>query len=36
VAVGVDPDGALRVDTGSDVRAFSAGDVVHLRREDDV
>jgi len=36
VAVDVDPDGALRVDTGSDVRAFSAGDVVHLRREDDV
>ncbi len=35
VAVGVDRDGALRVDTGSDIRVLSAGDVVHLRREDE-
>ena len=30
-AVGIANDGALLVDTGHDVRAFHAGDVVHLR-----
>lgn len=34
-AVGVDGEGALLVDTGEGVRAFRAGDVVHVRREDD-
>ena len=34
VAVGVDDDGALVVDTGAATLAFHAGDVVHLRRED--
>ncbi len=34
-AVGVDEQGALKVDTGSEVRAFTAGDVVHVRREDE-
>jgi BirA family biotin operon repressor/biotin-[acetyl-CoA-carboxylase] ligase len=33
-AVGVDDQGALRVDTGTEVRTFTAGDVVHLRGED--
>jgi BirA family biotin operon repressor/biotin-[acetyl-CoA-carboxylase] ligase len=33
-AVGIDDHGGLRVDTGSEVRAFSAGDVVHVRGED--
>lgn len=33
-AVGVDENGALRIDTGSDVRVVSAGDVVHLRGEE--
>jgi BirA family biotin operon repressor/biotin-[acetyl-CoA-carboxylase] ligase len=33
-AIGVDEDGALRIDTGSDVRVVSAGDVVHLRGEE--
>ena len=32
-AVGVDETGALRVDTGSEVRTFTAGDVVHVRGE---
>lgn len=35
-AVGVDEAGALLIDTGSDVRAVTAGDVVHLRREEQV
>lgn len=34
-AVGVDETGALRVDTGSDVRTFTAGDVVHVRGEEE-
>lgn len=34
LAIGVDESGALRVDTASGERVFSAGDVVHLRRED--
>jgi BirA family biotin operon repressor/biotin-[acetyl-CoA-carboxylase] ligase len=34
-AVGVDETGALRVDTGSEVRTFTAGDVVHVRGEDE-
>jgi BirA family biotin operon repressor/biotin-[acetyl-CoA-carboxylase] ligase len=33
-AIGVDENGALRIDTGSDVRVVSAGDVVHLRGEE--
>lgn len=33
-AVGVDETGALLIDTGSDVRVVSAGDVVHLRGEE--
>ena len=33
-AVGVDERGALRIDTGSDVRVVTAGDVVHLRGEE--
>jgi len=32
VAAGVDENGRLLVDTGSEVRAFGAGDVMHLRR----
>lgn len=34
LAIGVDHRGALRVETASGERVFSAGDVVHLRRED--
>jgi BirA family biotin operon repressor/biotin-[acetyl-CoA-carboxylase] ligase len=34
-AVGVDDQGALLVDTGESVRTFRAGDVVHVRREDE-
>jgi BirA family biotin operon repressor/biotin-[acetyl-CoA-carboxylase] ligase len=34
-AVGVDETGALRVDTGSEVRTFTAGDVVHVRGEEE-
>jgi BirA family biotin operon repressor/biotin-[acetyl-CoA-carboxylase] ligase len=33
-AIGVDENGALRIDTGNDVRVVSAGDVVHLRGEE--
>ena len=33
-AVGIDEDGALRVDTGIEERVFTAGDVVHLRGDD--
>jgi BirA family biotin operon repressor/biotin-[acetyl-CoA-carboxylase] ligase len=33
-AIGVDETGALRIDTGSDVRVVTAGDVVHLRGEE--
>lgn len=35
LAVGVDDAGALRVQVGSEVRVFTAGDVVHLRREEE-
>ena len=34
LAVGVDDEGALMIDTGSEIRTFSAGDVVHVRGED--
>lgn len=34
LAVDVDESGALLVDSGSGIRSMSAGDVVHLRRED--
>ena len=31
LAVGLDPDGALRVDVGDEVHSVPVGDVVHLR-----
>lgn len=34
-AIGIDRTGALQVQVGSAVRVFSAGDVVHLRREEE-
>lgn len=34
-AIGVDEQGALLVDTGTSVNAYRAGDVVHLRREEE-
>jgi BirA family biotin operon repressor/biotin-[acetyl-CoA-carboxylase] ligase len=34
-AVGVDETGALRLDTGNEVRTFTAGDVVHVRGEEE-
>ena len=34
-AVGIDDRGALRVQVGSEERVFTAGDVVHLRREEE-
>jgi biotin-(acetyl-CoA carboxylase) ligase len=34
-ALGVDETGALQVQVGSEVRVFAAGDVVHVRKEEE-